>query len=63
MGLLAGASSSAAASSLAGDIGLVRGGSSTNRPTAAAEGEGGEGGRKTGGYAAVEKLLDTERKR
>jgi len=60
VGLLAGASSSAAASSLAGDIGLVRGGSSTNRPTAAAEGEG---GRKTGGYAAVEKLLDTERER
>lgn len=64
-GVLAGVSSSAAASSsLAGDIGLVRGGSSTNRPTttAAAAAEG-EGGRNAGGYAAIEELLDTERKR
>lgn len=45
VGVLAGASAAAGAS-LAGDIGLVRGGSSTNRPTAAAEGEG---ERKTGG--------------
>jgi len=51
-GVLAGVSSSAAA----------RGGSSTNRPTTTAAAEG-EGGRNAGGYAAIEELLDTERKR